>query len=165
MRARLLHLAREHEVASAVVLAALLGLVVTIGPGFDRVPLLIGSGTLLVAVGALAVWAIRDHHEVEWTTSAGTPARVRGSDRRITALARTIDASLAGDAAANQQVRSTLRSLAEARLSPHGLALDSPGQQAAGVLGPGLTAYLIAPAPRHVNADELASFITALEET
>ena len=61
-------------------------------------------------------------------------------------------------------MRATLRSLADARLSPQGLTLDGPGGEAEAALGPDLTAYLISPKPPHVNADELASFITTLEE-
>lgn len=164
MRSRLLQLTRGHEVASATVLAAILGLAIMIAPRFDRPPLLVASAGLLVGVGALAIWVIRDHHSLEWTTSSGAVPRVRGSDRRITALARSIDDSLGGDDAAAGRVRSTLRSLADAHLSPHGLSLDDPTTDVDAVLGRDLTAYLTAPRPRHVNADELASFITTLEE-
>lgn len=164
MRTKLLDMARGHEVASATVLAALLGLIIMVAPGLDRVSLLVASSGLLVGMGALGIWLIRDHHDLEWTTSAGTAARVRGSDRRVTALAHTIDASFQGDDEAAHTVQQTLRSLAEARLTPHGLTLDSPGKEAETVLGRDLTAYLMAPRPRLVNADELGSFITTLEE-
>ena len=97
MRARLLEQLRGHEIAGAVALAAILGLVLGVVPALDRVFLLLASGGLLVGAGALGVWLLRDHRDIEWTTSAGTMARVRGSDRRVTALARSIDASLTGD--------------------------------------------------------------------
>ncbi|MEO7268922.1 MAG: hypothetical protein ABIW49_06935 [Knoellia sp.] len=164
MRARLLDLLRGHEVAGAVALAAFLGLVLGVVPVLDRVFLLIASAGLLVAAGALGVWLLRDHHELEWTTSAGGTARVRGSDRRVTALARTIDASLTGNHEAALTVQATLRSVADARLAPQGLTLDGPGREAEAALGPDLTAYLSSSRPPHVNADELASFITTLEE-
>jgi len=155
---------RGHEVAGAVALAAFLGLVLGVAPGLDRVFLLVASAGLLVAAGALGVWLLREHRDIEWTTSAGTATRVRGSDRRVTALARTIDASLRGDEAAARTVHSTLRSLADARLTPQGLALEGPGGEAEAALGRDLTAYLISSEPPHVTADELASFITTLEE-
>lgn len=164
MRARVLGLLRGHEVGGAVALAAFLGLVLGFVPVLDRVFLLVASAGLLVGAGALVVWLLREHRQIEWTTSAGTTARVRGSDRRVTALARTIDASLTGDGTAALTVQSTLRSLADARLAPQGLALDGPGGEAEAALGPDFTAYLISPKPRQVNADELASFITTLEE-
>ncbi|EAP99664.1 hypothetical protein JNB_05834 [Janibacter sp. HTCC2649] len=164
MRAKLLARLRGHEVAGAVALAAFLGLVLGVVPALDRVFLLVASAGLLVGAGALVVWLLRDHREIEWTTSSGTTTRVRGSDRRVTALARNIDASLSGDDDAARAVQATLRSLADARLSPQGLALDGPGTEAEAALGPDLTAYLSSSKPPHVNADELASFITTLEE-
>ena len=56
---------------------------------------------LLVALGALGTWLVGERGTVEWTTSSGTPARVRGSDRRVTALTRTIDRDADGDARPN----------------------------------------------------------------
>lgn len=164
MKARLLEQIREHEVAATVAVAALLGLALMLAPILDRVFLLIASSGLLVGLGALGVWLLRDHRDIEWTTSAGATARVRGSDRRVMRLARSIDAALLGDDTARHSVQSVLRSLAEARLAPHGLSLDGPEAHAEAALGPDLTAYLISQNPRLVNADELASFITTLEE-
>ncbi len=85
MRQRLLTLVRGHEVATAVGAAALLGVVAILVPFLDRVLLLAASTALLLAVSAPAIWLVRAHREVEWTTSAGTPERVRGSDRRNSA--------------------------------------------------------------------------------
>lgn len=154
---------RGHEVLTLLGAAAVVGLVLAVVPMLDRVALLLASAGLLVGVGALGIWLIRDHHDIEWT-SAGTVARARGSDRRVTALARTIDTSLTGDGAAGRAVQATLRSLADARLAAHGLSLEGPDAQAEGALGAELTAYLVSPTPRHLTADELSAFITTLEE-
>lgn len=164
MRARLVELARGHEVLTAVSVAAVLGLLLMLAPALDRAALLVASAGVLVTVGALAIWLLRDHKDIEWTTSAGRVPRVRGSDRRVTALARTIDAAATGDAAARSRLQATLRSLAEARLAPAGLALDGPGSEAEVRLGRDLTAYLLSPTPRQVDTTELATFITTLEE-
>lgn len=164
MTHRLVELTRGREVTASVGAAATLGLLLVLAPGLDRVLLLVASTAALVALGALIVWLVRDHHDIEWTTSAGTAPRVRGSDRRITALARTIDSGLAGDVPAQHRVQSVLGSLAEARLAPHGLSLAGSPVEAEAALGRDLTAYLTSPTPRHLTADELASFITTLEE-
>ncbi len=164
MRQRLLALVRGHEVLTAVGAAALLGVVVTLVPVLDRVLLLVASTALLLAVAALAIWLVRAHREVEWTTSAGSPERVRGSDRRVTSLTRTIDAAVAGDSAARADVQQLLRSAAEAQLTRRGLPADPADDAARAALGPELTAYLTSASPRPVTTGELASFITTLEE-
>ena len=164
MRQRLAGLARGHEVATAVAAAAVLGLVVTLAPAIDRVLLLVASTALLAVLSALVVWLVRAHRGVEWTTSAGTPERVRGIDRRVTALARTIDAAVAGDVSARSDLQSRVRSAAEARLGHGGPAAQPGGSGARADLGPELTAYLSSPDARAVTTDELASFITTLEE-
>ena len=153
-----------NEVVAARGLAAVLGLVVSLVPVLDRVLLLVASTALLVTLAALAIWLFRTHREVEWTTSAGAPARVRGSDRRVTVLARTIDAAAAGDEAALRDLRTLVRSAAEARLSAQGLPPDPTDDATRAALGPELTASLTAPTARRVTPAELASFITTLEE-
>lgn len=164
MRARLLELVRQQAVLTAVGAAGLLGLLLMLAPALDRAALLVASAGVLVGVGALGIWLLRDHKDIEWTTSAGRVPRVRGSDRRVTALARSIDAAGAGDEAAARRVHATLRSLADARLAPRGLTLDGPPADAEAVLGRDLTAYLISTGQRPVSTQELASFITTLEE-
>lgn len=164
MRHRIAQLLRGREVAAAIGMAAVLGLALGPLPGLDRVLLLLASAGLLVGTGALGIWLLRDHHVIEWTTSSGTPARVRGSDRRITALARSIEASFTGASDAALTVQATLRSLAEARLAPQGLALDDPEAGAEAALGRDFAAYLRSSPPRQITADELDSFITTLEE-
>ncbi|WP_404381760.1 hypothetical protein LL946_14305 [Knoellia locipacati] len=164
MRQRLVALVRGNEVAAAVGAAALLGVLVSLVPVLDRVLLLAASTALLLAVSALAIWLVRAHREVEWTTSAGTPERVRGSDRRVTALTRTLDAAVAGDAVARADVHRLLRSAAEAQLTRRGLPPDPADDTARAALGPELTAYVTSANPRPVTTGELASFITTLEE-
>lgn len=164
MTARLLDRLRGRELAAAVVLAAALGLLLTVAPVLDQPLLLVASAGLLVALGALGTWLVGERGTVEWTTSSGTPARVRGSDRRVTALTRTIDRAADGDAPAQQEVQQTLRSLAETRLTQLGLPPDVHDDGTRAALGPDLTAYLVSSPPRRVGADELATFITTLEE-
>ena len=164
MRTRIIEQVRGHEVVTSIGIAALLGLLLMLAPVLDRAALLVASTAVLISVGALAIWLLRDHKVSEWTTSAGRVPRVRGSDRRVTALARSINAAVTGDEAAQSRVQSTLRSLADARLAPQGLALDDRTAEAEATLGKELTAYLIASKPRQVTTDELASFITTLEE-
>lgn len=164
MRQRLVDLLDGNEVVAALALAAVLGLVLTLVPVLDRVLLLVASTVLLLTLAALAVWLFRTHREVEWTTSAGRPARVRGSDRRVTVLARTIDAAVAGDEGALRDVHALVRSAAEARVSAQGLAPDPDDAATRAALGPELTAYLTSATPRRVTAAELSSFITTLEE-
>ncbi|KGN35025.1 hypothetical protein N802_01380 [Knoellia sinensis KCTC 19936] len=155
---------RGRETLVAIAAAAVLGVLLTLAPALDRVLLLIASVGALLSLAALGTWLVRDHHEVEWTTSAGSPARVRGSDRRVTVLARTIDGALSGDEAGRQTVRSAVRSVAESRLHQRGLPLDVSDVTAAAALGPDLTAYLNSPTAPQVNERQLASFITTLEE-
>lgn len=157
-------LVRGSEVTTAIGAAALLGVLVTLVPAADRALLLVASVALMLALGGLVVWLVRGHREVEWTTSAGAAERVRGSDRRVTALARSIDAALAGDETAGSEVQSAVRSVAEARLTQLGLppTVTDDGSRAA--LGPELTAYLSSTSAPRVSATELASFITTLEE-
>ncbi|KGN39714.1 hypothetical protein [Knoellia aerolata] len=164
MRARLRERVRGRELNAAVVVAAGLGVLLMLVPGLDQPLLLLASAGLLVVAGALATWLVGQRGTVEWTTSAGTPTRVRGSDRRVTALTRTIDRAVAGDAVAQQELHQTVHSVARARLTHLGLPadLDDDGTRAA--LGPDLTAYLASSPPRRVGTDELASFITTLEE-
>lgn len=161
---RLTALARGREVATAVVAAALLGALLTLVPLLDRALLLVASVALMLALGALGVWLVRAHRNLEWTTSAGAPERIRGSDRRVTALARSIDAALAGDGPACGDVQATVRSVAEARLAQLGLPTTVTGDAARAALGPELTAYLSVPGGRPVSEGELAAFITTLEE-
>lgn len=164
MRARLEEQLRGRELAAAVVLAAVLGLLLTLAPALDQPLLLLASAGLLAVVGALGTWLIGERGTVEWTTSSGTPTRVRGSDRRVTALTRTIDRAVGGDAGAQHEVQQTLRSLAETRLTHLGLPPDVRDDGTRAALGPDLTAYLLSSPPRRVGADELAAFITTLEE-
>lgn len=164
MTRRLARLVEGNEVVAAVGAAAVLGVVVAVVPALDRVLLLVASTGLVVLVGALVVWLLRSHREVEWTTSAGTPERVRGSDRRVTVLARTIDAAVAGDEPARREMRSLVRSAAEAGLGARGLSPDLTDDATRAALGPALTAYLTAPTARPVTPDELSDFITTLEE-
>ena len=164
MTRRLARLVEGNEVVAAVGAAAVLGVVVTLVPALDRVLLLLVSTGLVVLVGALVVWLLRSHREVEWTTSAGTPERVRGSDRRVTVLARTIDAAVAGDEPARREVQSLVRSAAEAGLGARGLSPDLADDATRAALGPALTAYLTSATPRPVTPDELSAFITTLEE-
>lgn len=164
MRDRLVTLVRGNEVAAAVGAAALLGVLVTLVPVLDRALLLVASVALMLALGGLVVWLVRGHREIEWTTSAGATERIRGSDRRVTALARSIDAALAGDGSAGGDVQAVVRSVAHARLIQLGLppTVTDDGSRAA--LGPELTAYLSSASAPQVSATELASFITTLEE-
>lgn len=164
MRARLAKQLRGRELVAAVVLACVLGVLLMIVPGLDQPLLLLASAGLLVVVGALGTWLVGERATVEWTTSSGTPTRVRGSDRRVTALTRAIDRAVAGEASAQHEVQQAMRSVARARLGQLGLppALDADGTRAA--LGPELTAYLVSSPPRRVGADELATFLTTLEE-
>lgn len=164
MRARILEQVRHQPVLTALGISGLLGLLLMLLPALDRAVLLVASAGVLVGVGALSIWLLREHKEIEWTTSAGRVPRVRGSDRRVTALARSIDAATTGDEAAARRVHATLRSLADARLAPQGLTLDGPPADAEAVLGPDLTAYLISTGQRPVSTQELSSFITTLEE-
>jgi len=164
MKQRLAALVRGNEVATAVGVAAVLGVAVSLVPVLDRPLLLLASTGLLLVVAALVVWLLRSHREVEWTTSAGAPERVRGSDRRVTSLSRTIDAALAGDEGARADVRALVRSAAEASLTAQGLPPTPTDDATRAALGPALTAYLTSATPRPVTADELASFITTLEE-
>ncbi|MFC7489273.1 MULTISPECIES: hypothetical protein [unclassified Knoellia] len=163
MRARLVELVHGREVVTTLGVAAVLGLALMLAPALDRV-LLIAAGTgLLVVLVGLVAWLVRDHHELRWSTYGGTAQRVRGTDHRLIALTRTIDACLTGDPDASRSVQSVLRSLAQARLAPLGLDLDSPRDQTEAVLGRDLTAYLVS-GPRRVDAAGLASFMTTLEE-
>ena len=164
MRGRLTALVRGRELPAAVVLACVLGLLLMLVPALDQPLLLLVTAGLLVAVGALGTWLVGEHRTVEWTTSSGTPARVRGSDRRVTALTRTIDRAVAGDLSAVHEVHRTVDSVARARLTQLGLPpdLDDDGTRAA--LGPQLAAYLASSPPPRVDADQLATFITTLEE-
>lgn len=164
MRQRLAALVRGNEIATAVGVAAVLGVAMSLVPALDRPLLLLASTGLLLAVAALVLWLLRSHRVVEWTTSAGTPERVRGSDRRVTSLSRTIDAALAGDEGARADVRALVRSAAEASLTAQGLAPTPTDDATRAALGPALTAYLTSATPRPVTTDELASFITTLEE-
>jgi len=161
---RLVRLVEGNEVVAAVGAAAVLGVVVGLVPALDRVLLLVVSTGLVVLVGALVVWLLRSHREVEWTTSSGTPGRVRGSDRRVTVLARTIDAAVAGDEPARRDLQSLVRSAAEAALGAKGLSPDLGNDASRAALGPALTAYLTATTARPVAPDELSAFITTLEE-
>ncbi|GAA4125494.1 hypothetical protein GCM10022415_32420 [Knoellia locipacati] len=164
MSQRLADLVRGNEIATAVAVAAVLGLAVSLVPVLERPLLLLASTGLLLVVAALAIWLLRSHREVEWTTSGGTPERVRGSDRRVTSLSRTIDAALTGDEAARADVRELVRSAAEASLTAQRLAPTPTDDATRAALGPALTAYLTSATPRPVTTDELASFITTLEE-
>lgn len=164
MNGRIAALVRGREVITAVGVAAVLGLALMIVPVLDRVLLLVAAACFLITAGLVGGRVLRRHPEIEWTTSAGTPARVRGSDRRITALARAVDASLNGDATASDTVRTTLRSLADARLGARGLTLDATTAEVEEVLGRDLTAYLSAVHPPKTTANELRSFIITLEE-
>ncbi|KGN39571.1 hypothetical protein [Knoellia subterranea] len=164
MSARLLQVLRGHEILAAVGVAAALGLILMAFPVADRAMLLVGAASLLFAVLVLLTWLVRDHRAIEWTTSSGAAPRPRGQDRRITALARTIDTALTGDGQARASVRATLRSLAEASLATRGLAVDPADPDVTRVLGTELTAYLTAAQPHNPTADELTSFVTTLEE-
>jgi hypothetical protein len=164
VKARLVEQLRGRELAVAVVLAAVLGLLLTLAPALDQPLLLVASASLLVVVGALGTWLVGERGTVEWTTSSGTPTRFRGSDRRVTALTRTIDRAVGGDTAAQDEVQQTLRSLAETRLAHVGLPPDIHDAGTRTALGPELTAYLVSSPARRVGADELAAFITTLEE-
>ena len=164
MRARLTELLRGREFPAAVVVACALGLLLMVLPGLDQPLLLLASAGLLAVVGILATWLIGEHGTVEWTTSSGTPQRVRGSDRRVTALTRTIDRAVAGDASAGLDVQRTVRSVARARLTALGLPTDLHDDGTRAALGPELTAYLVSSPPRRLRADELDTFLTTLEE-
>ena len=164
MREHLTALVRGNEIATAVGAAAVLGIAVSLAPALERPLLLLASTGLLLVVAALVIWLLRSHRELEWTTSAGTPERVRGSDRRVTSLSRTIDAALAGEEGARADVRALVRSAAEASLTAQGLPATTTDDPSRAALGPALTAYLTSATPRPVTPDELASFITTLEE-
>lgn len=164
MRARLVDQLRGRELAAAVVLASALGLLLTVVPALDQPLLLIASAGLLVAVGALGTWLVGERGTVEWTTSSGTPARVRGSDRRVTALTRTVDRAVGGDTSAQQELQQTLLSLAETRLTHLGLPPDLHDEGTRAALGPDLTAYLLSSPARRVSTAELADHIATLEE-
>lgn len=152
------------ELPAGVVLACVLGLLLLLVPALDQPLLLLASTGLLVVVGALVIWLVGEHGRVEWTTSSGTPTRVRGSDRRVTALTRSIDRAVAGDASALEEVHRIIRSLARTRLSRLGLPADLGHDGSRAALGPQLTAYLASPAPPRVDADQLGGFLSTLEE-
>lgn len=164
MRTHVLELTRGREVAATAGVGAFLGVALMFAPALERALLIVGVTGLLTGLTALVLWLLRDHRDLEWSTYGGTLERVRGSDYRITTLARSIDASLVGDKDATQTVRSVLQSLAQARLVPLGLTLDGPPAQAEAVLGRDFTAYLTSSDPQLVDARTLASFITTLEE-
>lgn len=167
MTTRIAGLVRGHEIVAALGLAAVIGLVMAVVRYLDRMALIVALSAVLVVFGGLLVWLLRQHHVVHWTTSAGTPERPRGADRRITGLARSIDKAIAGGQNAEHartEVRASLRVLAEARLTRLGLTTDLTDRAAAAALGPELTAYLTASTPPQVDATRLQSFITTLEE-
>jgi len=157
-------LARGREVAATAGVGAVLGVALILAPALERALLVLAVTGLLGALAALVAWLLRDHRDLDWSTYGGAPARVRGSDHRIIDLTRSIDASLTNDRVAAHSVQSVLRSLAHARLAPLGLALDGPRAPAERVLGRDFTAYLTSSDPPPVDAGELASFITILEE-
>ncbi|PRY56317.1 hypothetical protein BCF74_11934 [Knoellia remsis] len=139
---------RGHEVVAGLLVAVALGLILLAVPRVERLVLLVGAASVLVLAVLLIERFVHGEPELTWTTSSGTPARVRGHDRRITALTRAIEASRRGDLVARATVQDTLRSLARDRTD----------------LGPDLTAYLNATNPPDVDAARLDAHLTELEE-
>lgn len=169
MRARLAERLRGRELGAAVVAASVLGALLSVVPALDQVLLLLASAALLVVVGALGTWLLGERGRIEWTTSSGIPVRPRGSDRRVTALTRTIDRAVSGgsgdaDDVARHEVQAAVRSVAQAHLTRLGLPADLHDDGARAALGPELTAYLVSSPPIRIGAADLGTFVTTLEE-
>lgn len=166
MIARLRALPATGQLAVAVCAAVLVGVLLVAVPVLVNPAILLGCVGVVAALGVLVQWLWQHQHATDWSNSFTDTAAARGSDVRVTRLAETVDAVVAGDAVAQTQLHETLRALAEERLRRRrGLGLS--GDDAADVraaLGPDLTAYLANPPTGRLTADRVEAYVTTLEE-
>jgi hypothetical protein len=164
--ARLRALPATGQLAVAVCVAVLVGALLVAVPVLVNTAILLGCVGVVAALGVLVQWLWQHQHATDWSNSFTDTAAARGSDVRVTRLAETVDAAVAGDAVAQTQLHATLRALADERLRRRrGLGLS--GDDAAHVraaLGPDLTAYLANPPTGRLTADRVEAYVTTLEE-
>ncbi|MFC8502795.1 hypothetical protein ACFUC1_10560 [Pedococcus sp. NPDC057267] len=166
MIARLRALPATGQLAVALCAAVLVGLLLALVPALVNPAILLGCVGVVAALAVLAQWLWQHQHVTDWSNTFTDPTAARGSDVRVTRLAETVDAGVAGDAVARARLHETLRALADERLRRRrGLSLS--GGDAADVraaLGPDLTAYLADPPTGRLTAARVEAFITTLEE-
>lgn len=166
MIARLRALPAAGQLAVALCVAVLVGVLLALVPGLVNPAILLACVGTVAAFGVLVQWLWQHQHATDWSNSHTATVAARGSDVRMTRLAETVDATVAGDAVAQTQLHETLRALAEERLRRRrGLSLS--GDDAADVraaLGPDLTAYLANPPTGRLTAARVEAYVTTLEE-
>lgn len=166
MIARLRALPPAGQLAVALCVAVLVGVLLALVPGLVNPAILLACVGTVAAFGVLVQWLWQHQHATDWANSHTATVAARGSDVRMTRLAETVDATVAGDAVAQTQLHETLRALAEERLRRRrGLSLS--GDDAADVraaLGPDLTAYLANPPTGRLTAARVEAYVTTLEE-
>ena len=166
MIARLRALPAAGQLAVALCAAVLVGGLLALVPGLVNPAILLACTAVVATFGVLVQWLWQHQHTTDWSNHFTDGAAARGSDVRMTRLAETVDATVAGDAVAQTQLHETLRALAEERLRRRrGLRLS--GDDAADVraaLGPDLTAYLANPPTARLTAARVEAYITTLEE-
>ncbi|GAB3447876.1 hypothetical protein GCM10027517_32260 [Phycicoccus ginsengisoli] len=166
MIARLRALPTGGQLAVALVLAAVVGAVLALVPALVNPAILLACAAVVATFGVLVQWLWQHQHATDWANTFTGSAPVRGSDVRVTRLAETVDAAVAGDAVAQTQLHETIRAITEERLRRRrGLALT--GDDVADVraaLGPDLTAYLANPPTGRLTAARVDAYVTTLEE-
>jgi uncharacterized membrane protein YbaN (DUF454 family) len=164
--ARLRGLPTGGQLAVALVLAVVVGALLAVVPALVNPAILLACAAVVAAFGVLVQWLWQHQHTTDWANTFTGGAAPRGSDVRVTRLAETVDAAVAGDAVAQTQLHETIRTIAEERLRRHrGLTLT--GDDVAAVrasLGPDLTAYLANPPTGRLTAARVEAYLTTLEE-
>jgi hypothetical protein len=164
--ARLRALTPGGQLAVALLLAAAVGALLAVVPALVNPAIVLACAAVVATFGVLVQWLWQHQHVTDWANTFTGGASPRGSDVRMTRLAETVDAAVAGDAVAQTQLHETIRAITEERLRRRrGLALT--GDDAADVrtaLGPDLTAYLANPPTGRLTTDRVEAFVTTLEE-
>ena len=172
MIARLRALSLGGQLMVALVVATLIGSLVSVAPAIGNVALLLAIVSLTGAMAVLTQWAWQHQHGTDWSNSFTENARPRGSDARIHGLAQTLLAAQGGDARAQADLHGLLTTLATERLRERrGTTLTLSAAASGGdhdatraALGPELTAYLTHPPTTRPSAAQVGAFITTLEE-
>ena len=174
MIARLRGLGQGGQLLAALVVAALVGALITLAPAIGDVGLLLAIVSVTGAMAVLTQWAWQHHHGTDWSNSFSQTTRPRGTDARIHGLTQTLVAAQTGDVRAQTELHGLLTTLATERLRERrgttltltaaGSGPDPDHDATRAALGPELTAYLTHPPTTRPGAAQVGAFITTLEE-
>ena len=154
--------------APAQLLLVVLALCVAVGALAVSVPVLGNAGMLLATAGLLAAlsvlaqWLWQSRQSTDWDNTFTESAPPRGADSRISRLAVDLRDAASGNPASASRIHAALSGLAVERLRDRRGVTTTDESHAA--LGPDLAAYLAGSPTTRATADQLAAFITTLEE-